>query len=883
MREFTPLSILLGVIIGILFGAANAYIGMKVGMTVSASIPAAVISMAILRGLLKRGTLLENNMVQTIGSVGESLAAGMIFTIPALFIFSQIATNNANDLAAQGLFEESRLAAEEAEKMLPAFLEMTVWGAVGGLLGVLFMVPLRRMLIVKEHKTLPYPEGTACAGVLKSGERGGASAKTVFTGLGVGAVYEFVRGLGFWKDEAVQRLPLLKTDFALATEPALLGVGYILGSRIAGYMLGGAVLGWFVIIPAIAMFGASATEPIAPETTLLISQMDPGLLWTRYLRFIGAGAVVLGGILALLRSLGTIGRSVFHMFGGGGTGERTDRDIPTWILFLLLIGLGAAMWYFPQIHLQKLAVIVPVIVFAFFFVTVSSRLVGIVGSSSNPASGMTIATLLGTALIAVYLFDMTGATAKFAIISVGALVCIAICVAGDCSQDLKTGFLLKATPWKQQVGEIVGILTATAAIAGVVWLCNDTYGFFKDADHPNALLAPQANLMKLVVEGIVDRHLPWELILAGMAAALVVEMLGVPSLPFAVGLYLPLSLSTPIMVGGLLNWGVNRKRRKKKEIQADDHGILAASGLVAGQGLVGVLFVAVAATVGWLWHDPIVHPAYPASSSLFTPKYVKDWTVESLGIDHHYGLDDVDIVASAEVSEELHRFTVTLEDVGADPEAVAVLIREARLDLHHYEVVLTEIGGQELIVSQVLSELRRDLSDIEVEDLMNALPASVLKDWVGEEGANTARDKLKMAGATVELPRHDEVKEFLQRSPVRVLIDISPEEAEQWRSRFEDAGATVTVKSLIVRWYDILPLLPFMLLVIWLAWAASKRSPETPVVSEASSPGPATGSASSDRGVSESIQRRLQGHASTSGQTSTAPSPTGGRIGEEHT
>ncbi len=876
MREFTPLSILLGVIIGILFGAANAYIGMKVGMTVSASIPAAVISMAILRGLLKRGTLLENNMVQTIGSVGESLAAGMIFTIPALFIFNQIALNDAAELANQGKMVEAQLATAEAALMLPKFLEMTVWGAVGGLLGVLFMVPLRRMLIVKEHKTLPYPEGTACAGVLESGQRGGAAAKTVFWGLGVGAVYEFFRGLGFWEDTASQRIPLMRTDMALATEPALLGVGYILGSKIAGYMLGGAVLGWFVIIPAIATFGASATVPISPEETLLISQMDPGLMWTRYLRFIGAGAVVLGGILALLRSLGTIGRSVFHMFGGGGTGERTDRDIPTWLLLLLLVGLGSVMYYVPQFRMQNLAVIVPVIVFSFFFVTVSSRLVGIVGSSSNPASGMTIATLLGTALIAVYGFDMTGATAKFAIISVGALVCIAVCVAGDCSQDLKTGFLLKATPWKQQLGEIVGILTATAAIAGVVWLCNDTYGFFKDADHPNALLAPQANLMKLVVEGIVDRHLPWELILAGMAAALVVEMLGVPSLPFAVGLYLPLSLSTPIMCGGLLHWGVNRKRKKKIASETDDRGILAASGLVAGQGLVGVLFVAVAAFAGWMWHDPIVHPPYPGSASLFTPKYVKDWTVEQVGIDHHYGLDAVDVAARPDVSAELHRFTVTLEEVGPNAEAVADLIGEARLDLHHYEVALTAVGGQELVVFQALDEIRRDLSDIEIEDMMKALPAFVLKHWANEEEANAVRDKLSTAGATVELNLFDDVDDFLAQSPVRVLIDVSPEDAEQWRGRFEEAGAIVTVESFIVRWYDILPLAPFGLMVIWLAWTASRRSPETPDVSP--SPGPTAGppvrSASTGTVDSESIKRRLQGQAAPSGQTPSAPPPT---------
>jgi putative OPT family oligopeptide transporter len=569
MREFTLTSVITGVAIGVLFGMANAFIGLRVGMTISASIPAAVISMAVLRGMMKRKSILENNMVQTIGSAGESLAAGMIFTIPALLIFGYNVS----------------------------FLEIVLWGAIGGLLGVLFMVPLRKMLIVREHGKLPFPEGVACAEVLESGDRGGAGARTVFWGAGVGAIFEFFRSLGFWPETARQRLPLLKTDAALNAEPALLGVGYILGARVSAFILSGAVLGWFVIIPAIYLFGAGVNSPIYPETVHPIASMSPEDLWTRYLRFIGAGAVVLGGLISLIKGIRVAVHSLFSYTGADGVKidrkDRTQRDLPLIALLVLLAGLGVAMWYLPQIRVGHFGAIA-VLIFAFFFVTVSSRLVGIVGASSNPASGMTIATLLGTALVAVYGFNMTGDDAKFIIISVGALVCIAICIAGDCSQDLKTGYLVKATPWKQQIGELIGVLASTAAIAGlIIWLSNK-YGFDRDAD-PRALLAPQANIMKLLVEGVVDGSLPWPLILSGAAAALVVEMLGIGSLPFAVGLYLPLGLSTPIMAGGLLRWIVDKRRKPASESQ--NRGVLAASGLVAGQGLMGLAVLAVVTSI----------------------------------------------------------------------------------------------------------------------------------------------------------------------------------------------------------------------------------------------------------------------------------------------
>lgn len=612
MREFTPVAILLGVLIGIVFGAANAFVGLQVGMTISASIPAAVISMAVLRGLLKRGTLLENNMVQTVGSSGESLAAGMIFTVPALFIMG---------------FE-------------PKYLELVIWGGIGGLMGVLFMVPLRRALIVKEHKNLPYPEGVACAEVLESGQRGGAGARTVFWGLGVGALYEVFRHLGFWRDIARVKIPQIKTAASLDAAPALLGVGYILGPRVAGYLLGGAVLGWFVIIPGIALFGADAPQPIAPSTKL-IAEMTPDDMWEYYLRYIGAGAVVLGGLVALLKSGPTIVSSIWQALGAivgrHGKPDRTQRDLPFGLLVAGLVGLWALMWYVPQINVSHAGAIA-VLVFGFFFVTVSSRLVGIVGSSSNPVSGMTIAALLGTTLIFVYVLDQTGPSAKYAAISVGALVCVALCIAGDCSQDLKTGYLVKATPWKQQIGEMIGVLTSAVALAGVLWLLHRSYGFDRQVN-PNALLAPQANIMRLLVDGVMGGSLPWVLIITGMAAALVVELLGLPALPFAVGLYLPLELSTPIMVGGVIRWLTGRIGRRQAEVQ--DPGILGASGLVAGHGLVGVTMAGVTYGIAKIWNKPqFINPLSPEDGEGFVvPEHLVPWLMGRGNIPMRYGLD----------------------------------------------------------------------------------------------------------------------------------------------------------------------------------------------------------------------------------------------------
>lgn len=645
MRELTWFAVITGAIIAIFFGAANAYIGLKIGMTISASIPAAVISMAIVRGIFKRDSILENNIVQTMGTAGEALATGMIFTIPALFVLSR-QTNG--------------------EVPAPTLLEMTGWGLVGGILGVIMMVPLRRLLIVKEHATLPFPEGTACAEVLQSGERGSSAAKLVFGGLAVGGVYEVLRGLGFWPEAARQRIPVLKTEISIAAEPALLGVGFIIGARIAALMLAGAVLGWFVLIPAFTTFAGSEDKILYPGSKP-IAQMTPAELHTNYIRYVGAGAVTIGGILSLLRNLGRIGGSLKNMIAGSGSGERTDRDLPVIVLLLALVGVGLAMWYVPQLKMQNLVVIACVIVFSFFFVTVSSRLVGLVGSSSNPASGMTIATLLGTALIFVVFNDgrLSASELKFSIIAVAALVCIAICIAGDVSQDLKTGFLVKATPWKQQVAMMIGIVAAVAVLPAILNVIGNTYGYDRSTQ-ATAVEAPQANLMRMLVQGVVDGNLPWNLVAIGVAIALLIEMLGIPCLPVAVGLYLPFGLSSPLMIGGLLRWFVDRRRGEAKE--GESSGLLGASGLVAGQGLAGVLLVAITAIIALVGSDPRFTPPFnpseaavagvgmataPASApseqheEVVVARHFWPWISKSTGLPVDYGLSRLDVEAGA--------------------------------------------------------------------------------------------------------------------------------------------------------------------------------------------------------------------------------------------
>ncbi|MCA9242368.1 MAG: oligopeptide transporter, OPT family [Phycisphaerales bacterium] len=780
--ELSPMAILIGVIIGVLFGAANIYIGLKVGMTVSASIPAAVIAMAVISGILKKSSILESNMAQTIGSVGESLAAGMLFTIPALFIFAYKDKNP--DLA-------------------PSFWEMTIWGTLGGLLGVLFMIPLRRMLIVREHGTLPYPEGTACAEVLRSGERGGAAASTVFQGVGLGGFYELLRQLGFWPETAKLAIPMLRTEATLAAEPSLLGVGYILGIRVAGFMLAGAVLGWFILIPTFSYFGATADVTISPSEAPL-NQMSPGAMWDKYLRYVGAGAVVLGGILSLIRSLKTIGASVFHMFGGKRSADRTDRDIPLPILLLLLIGLGAALWLLPDAGLlhhvfKSIPLIACVIGFGFFFVTVSSRLVGVVGSSSNPASGMTIATILGTSLILVYAVNLNlpPDQMKFAIISVGALVCMAICLAGDCSQDLKTGFLVGATPWKQQVGEILGVVTAVAALAGVIALVNHNFGFVKDATHPAAFLAPQANLMQLLVKGVVETDLPWTLILIGVACALIVELLGIPSLPFSVGLYLPLSLSTPIMAGALIRWLVERARGPAPE--GSDRGILGASGLVAGQGLMGVAVIAVAALIAWRWPTARFQPPERPQR---TAAAAEEPSAATAALITPFGLTGGGVSVQSDPNDEPP--TPPAGKPEPDPNAnepapVAPAVTQPP----------TATSPQPAAEEPPTAELAKPLPEATEPEHGQSEPVLATESAPNPEATKPAR--IADEKGDLVMPHH-----------------LQPWMSKEFGFPVDYGLPQQRVGAWIIDWYMLLPLAPFGVLGIWLAIVAMKREPEAP-------------------------------------------------------
>ena len=567
--EFTFTSLFIGILLAVVFGAANAYLGLRVGMTVSASIPAAVLSMGIIRVILRRDSILENNMVQTIGSAGESVAAGAIFTLPALFLW---AADGVEGIEAPGLFEIFLIA------------------LVGGTLGVLFMIPLRKALIVEEHGVLPYPEGTACAEVLLAGEEGGSKASVVFSGLGIAAVYKFVAdGLGVFPSSVNYDIKAYKgSAVGMDVLPALVGVGYICGPRIASYMFSGSVLSWFVLMPLISLFAGDAiifpgTEPI--------SSLAPGELWGTYIKYIGAGAVATGGIISLIKSLPLIVKtfsqamkSMSNNKGKAASGLRTDQDMP---MPVILIGVGViaiAIWLFPTFPINLLGAVI-VVIFGFFFATVSSRMVGLIGSSNNPVAGMASATLL-IATILLRATGLDGATGMKGAIAIGSIICIVAAIAGDTSQDLKTGFIVGATPKKQQWGELIGVLTSSLAIGGVLYLLNEAWGYGS-----TELPAAQATMMRMIVEGVMNADLPWGLIGAGAAIAIVVEILRIPVLPFAVGMYLPLSLNAGIMAGGLVRLVVEKKRglSEEKKKAAIDRGILYTSGMIAGEGLIGIL------------------------------------------------------------------------------------------------------------------------------------------------------------------------------------------------------------------------------------------------------------------------------------------------------
>ena len=585
-NEFTVKALFFGVLFGVLFGAANAYLGLRAGLTISTSIPVAVMTVAAFHALRKLGGsahILEANMAQTVGSSSSSVASGVIFTLPALFLW--------------GLY--------------PSLLQMTLLALAGGLLGVLFMIPLRRFLIEREHGNLPYPEGTACAHVLVANESGGSHARNIFIGLGAGAAYKALTGWAqVLASEAHMRIPFLrKGELGMDLSPALFGVGYILGPRIATVMVGGGLLSSIIIIPAIAYWG-DGRPPFYPELVLTINEMSAAQIWSRYVRYIGAGAVAAAGIMTLVRSLpvmiesfrigahqlkGRVGQEQQGENGPAVKAPRTSRDLPLKAVGagVLAVGLMLILVEAPfgalDHMLERVVAAICVIVFAFFFVTVASRIVGLVGVTSNPTSGMTIAALLGTAGVFLVM-GWTDINGKAAALTVGCVVAIAASIAGDTSQDLKTGFLLGATPRYQQLGELIGVLTSATFVCLSVLLLAETFGFGS-----KELPAPQATLMKLVIDGVLEQNLPWGLVMIGVGIAVVAELLKIPSLPFAVGVYLPVSTMTPIFFGGMLKlWLEKSSRDKQQAVERRDRGVLLGSGFVGGEGLLGVAIAGIA-------------------------------------------------------------------------------------------------------------------------------------------------------------------------------------------------------------------------------------------------------------------------------------------------
>ncbi|HEX9581581.1 MAG TPA: oligopeptide transporter, OPT family [Gemmatimonadales bacterium] len=577
MAEFTLRSVVLGAIFGIIFGASTVYLALRAGLTVSASIPIAVLAIAVFKRLGK-STILENNIVQTVGSAGESIAAGVVFTIPALLFLAQ------------------------GEAYFNYFNILTL-SIVGGIVGVLFMIPLRRALIVKEHGTLPYPEGTACAEVLIAGERADMATR-VFRGLGLAFLYKSLMSIvGLWKD-----VPAYVTSrtgaYPNATvhaeiTPEYLGVGYIIGPRISGNLVAGGVLSALVLVPLISLIGAGLPTVLRPGVgDMLISEMSAGEIRLGYARYIGAGAVAAAGLITLLRTLPTIASAFKESFGAlaeiraGRVPVRTERDIPiTWVIggSLLLILIVAVLPQLPGTFPGTLLMGLLVVVFGFFFVTVSSRITGIIGNSSNPISGMTIATLMATCLLFVAI-GWTGEVYQALAISVGGIVCIAAAEAGATSQDLKTGYIVGATPIYQQIGLVIGVASSAFAVGWTLQTLDASMRFegVQHAIGTDRFAAPQATLMATIIKGLLAQDLPWGLVFVGAFISVVVELCGVRSLSFAVGAYLPLSTTAPIFVGGALKGIMDRMSGRKTEETEVTSGMLYSTGLVAGGSLTGI-------------------------------------------------------------------------------------------------------------------------------------------------------------------------------------------------------------------------------------------------------------------------------------------------------
>jgi putative OPT family oligopeptide transporter len=586
--EFTAKAIILGILFGLLFGASTVYLGLRAGLTVSASIPIAVLAISVLKRF-GGSTILENNIVQTIGSAGESVAGGVVFTLPALIFLVPFGPAYFN------------------------YLQITMLTLAGGILGVLMMVPLRRALIVKEHGVLPYPEGTACAEVLVAGERGGKLAALVFGGLGIGLLWKSLSWtFNLFRTEVGYVMPRTSqfpnATLAVDISPEYLGVGYVIGPAIAGTMVAGGVLAWLGLLPLLTILGQYITEPFPPihpnfavnpatGRPFLISEMDPGQLWSAYIRYIGAGGVLAAGLITLARTLPTIvssARGSLKGFSGTGTEgaerDRTERDIPMAIVLGGCLLLAIFLTVMPTLPTQgNIVAAILILVFGFFFATVSSRITGLIGSSSNPISGMTIATLILTCVLFVAL-GWTGDMYSPIALCVGAIVCIAAANAGTTSQDLKTGYIVGATPFYQQVGLVIGVLTSGLIIGITMLYMHQVFGI-GSADVP----APQATLMSTIITGLLNQNLPWGLVLVGIFITVTLELCGVHSLSFAVGLYLPIATTAPIFAGGMVRWWVERKTGVGQESDVSA-GTLFSSGLIAGGSIAGILFAILVGT-----------------------------------------------------------------------------------------------------------------------------------------------------------------------------------------------------------------------------------------------------------------------------------------------
>lgn len=578
MPELTPFSVIAGIVLAVVFGAANAYLGLRVGMTVSASVPAAVISMGVTRFLFKRNSILENNVVQTIGSAGESLAAGAIFTLPALFMWHR-----------EGICDA------------PSVIMIMLLTLCGGILGVLMMIPLRNALIVQEHGTLEYPEGVACAEVLKAGEAGGSST-AVFSGLGFSAVYKFLAdGVKLFPSSLTWEIPGYPGGaVGFAPLPALLGVGYICNLKTASMLMAGGVLSWLVLMPAIVFFGAGSTVFPAEQTIgELFAAQGASAIWSSYIRYIGAGALIAGGLISMVKSMpmlvGAFTAAMRSVRTKGELGSsRADSDLSVRVILIGILLTAVFLWVCPVTPVDGVGTAL-VVIFGFFFATVAARIAGIVGSSNNPASGMTIATLLVTAVI----FKLSGGdgpAVMVKILCIGTLIACIVNISNDTSQDLKTGFLLGATPKKQQIGELIGVVASSLVIGGILYLLDSAWGFGSAE-----LTAPQATMMKTITEGVIGGDLPWTMIFIGAGLAVVFELLGLASLPIAIGIYLPLESSFPMFLGGLIRRFIEKKKYSSdtERDEAVNNGVLYTSGMIAGEGLVGVLLAVFAVvTVG---------------------------------------------------------------------------------------------------------------------------------------------------------------------------------------------------------------------------------------------------------------------------------------------